>query len=190
MNEHINWHEQPNWRSRLETALKANRRDAHSRYFQLATTGLDGSPQCRTLVFRGFLGDGDHLLAITDARSQKAAEIERDPRGQVHWYFAQSREQFRLQASLRLCDASDDQAVRTALWAKLSDAARAQFFWPEPGAPLASGDSLPVTEDPPASFWVIDIEPRQVDYLWLAKTHQRIISQRVGSSWQERSVNP
>jgi len=190
MNEHINWHEQPNWRSRLETALKANRRDAHSRYFQLATTGLDGSPQCRTLVFRGFLEDGDHLLAITDARSQKAAEIERDPRGQMHWYFAQSREQFRLQASLRLCDASDDQAVRTALWAKLSDAARAQFFWPEPGAPLASGDSLPVTEDPPASFWVIDIEPRQVDYLWLAKTHQRIISQRVGSSWQERSVNP
>ncbi len=184
MNEHINW------RSRLETALKANRRDAHSRYFQLATAGLDGSPQCRTVVFRGFSADDDHLLAITDARSQKVAEIERDHRGQVHWYFARSREQFRLQASLRLCDTSGDQTVRTALWAKLSDAARAQFFWPDPGAPLANGDSLPVTADPPARFWVIDIEPRQVDYLWLGKTHQRIISERVGSSWQERPVNP
>jgi len=182
--------EQTNWRSRLEAALKANRRDAHSRYFQLATGGLDGSRQCQTEVILGFSGDSAHLLAITDARSQKVAEIKRDRRGQVHWYFARSREQFRLKTSMRLCDASGDQALRTALWAKLSDAARAQFFWPDPGAPLASGDSLPVTEDPPASFWVIDIEPRQVDYLWLGKTHQRIISQRVGSSWQERSVNP
>ena len=182
--------EQTKWRSRLEAALKANRRDAHSRYFQLATAGLDGSPQCRTVVFRGFSGDSDHLLAITDARSQKVAEIKRDRRGQVHWYFARSREQFRLKTSMRLCDASGDQALRTALWAKLPDAARAQFFWPDPGAPLASVDSLTVTADPPASFWVIDIEPRQVDYLWLGKTHQRIISQRVGSSWQERSVNP
>ena len=152
MNQHINWHEQTNWRGRLETALKVNRRDAHSRYFQLATAGLDGSPQCRTVVFRGFSGDGDHLLAITDARSRKVAEIERDHRAQVHWYFARSREQFRLETCLRLCDASGDQAVRTALWAKLSDAARAQFFWPEPGAPLASDDSLPLTADPPASF--------------------------------------
>ena len=44
----------PGWRLSLTSALHRNRHLVYSRYFQLATVGLEGRPANRTVVFRGF----------------------------------------------------------------------------------------------------------------------------------------
>ena len=46
--------EAPEWRQQLKRAIRGNRRDAHNRYIQFATLGLDGKPRVRMVVFRGF----------------------------------------------------------------------------------------------------------------------------------------
>jgi PPOX class probable FMN-dependent enzyme len=181
---------QADWRDRIDSALKGNRRDAYSRYLQLATVGLDGAPRCRTVVFRGFQEEGNTLLAITDGRSQKVAEIARDSRAQVHWYFVRSREQFRMETRITTVDLVSQESLVADLWSRLSEAARAQFFWRPPGEAVNTGESVPPTENPPDNFLVMLIEPQQVDYLWLGKRHRRVISVRSGDTWSEGEVNP
>ena len=46
--------ETPVWLQQLKRAIRGNRRDAHNRYVQFATLGLDGKPRVRMVVFRGF----------------------------------------------------------------------------------------------------------------------------------------
>jgi PPOX class probable FMN-dependent enzyme len=181
---------QADWRDRLDSALKGNRRDAYSRYLQLATVGLDGAPRCRTVVFRGFLEESNTLLAITDGRSQKVEEIARDNRAQVHWYFARSREQFRMETGVTMAEPGRQGNLIADVWSRLSEAARDQFFWHPPGEPLESGETLSPTESPPNTFRLMLMEPQKVDYLWLGKRHQRVISVSSGDMWEETQVNP
>ena len=42
--------ETPVWREQLKRAIRENRRDAHNRYLQFATLGLDGKPRVRMVV--------------------------------------------------------------------------------------------------------------------------------------------
>jgi hypothetical protein len=79
---------------------------------------------------------------------------------------------------------------RDALWKGLSDAAKAQFFWPEPGVPLGEGQPLEITAHPPETFVVIECRPQRVDHLVLAKTQRRTLSHMTESGWTEISVNP
>lgn len=124
------------WRSALRRALKKNRREAHSRYLQLASVDECGEPRNRTVVFRGF-GDSDALLIITDQRSEKYTQLLARPHVEVCWYFTISREQFRLRGRARMVtDAYSEQDLRAQVWSALSPAAKEQFFWSHPGLPL------------------------------------------------------
>lgn len=53
----------PGWMRELKRSLNKNRQDAYSRFIQLSTVVQheDGSvrPACRSVVFRGFLGDSE-----------------------------------------------------------------------------------------------------------------------------------
>ncbi|NES21645.1 MAG: pyridoxamine 5'-phosphate oxidase [Symploca sp. SIO3E6] len=131
----------PPWRSPLSGALHRNRSEPFSRYFQLATVTPEGYPSNRTVVFRGFLeGDRSSLKIITDIRSAKIQDIERQAMGEICWYFTKTREQFRIQGVLRLVKAQDQDAdllkARKITWQKISDAARSQFAWATPGQPV------------------------------------------------------
>jgi len=79
-------------------------------YFQLATNSLNGYPSNRTIVFRGFLKEGEiddqekslsefmsknPLKFTTDVRSEKVKELHLDNRAQLCWYFHDTKEQFR-----------------------------------------------------------------------------------------------
>jgi PPOX class probable FMN-dependent enzyme len=90
------------WRSPLSRALHRNRSLAYVRYFQLATVRADGSPANRTVVFRGFLDDANQLKMVTDARNEKAEQIDQNDWGEACWYFPTTREQFRLLGQLIL----------------------------------------------------------------------------------------
>ena len=43
----------PPWRPLLRAAMQREGRSVSARWVQLATTGRDGAPRVRTLVFRG-----------------------------------------------------------------------------------------------------------------------------------------
>ena len=118
-------------------------------------------------------------------------ELVHCPDVEVGWYFTQTREQFRLQCStVTHSHGTDADLHRDALWKGLSDAAKAQFFWSEPGLPLGEGQSLEVTAHPPETFVVIECQPQRVDHLVLAKTQRRTVSELAASGWTEISVNP
>ena len=181
----------PVWLQQLKRAIRGNRRDAHNRYVQFATLGLDGKPRVRMVVFRGFSPSEASFFIITDARSEKVKELAQCPDVEVSWYFTQTREQFRLQCSaVTHSHGTDADLHRDALWKGLSDAAKAQFFWPEPGLPSGEGQSLEITMHPPETFTVIECSPQRVDHLVLAKIQRRTLSDLTASGWTEVSINP
>ena len=183
--------ETPLWLQQLKRAIRGNRRDTHNRYVQFATLGLDGKPRVRVVVFRGFSLSEASFFIITDARSEKVKELAQCPDVEVSWYFTQTREQFRLQCgAVTHSHGTDADLHRDVLWKGLSDAAKAQFFWPEPGLPSGEGRSLEITTHPPETFVVIECSPHQVDHLVLAKIQRRTLSDLTASGWTEVSINP
>lgn len=51
------------WRGLLDTALKNNASVKHAKFLQLATVKGDGTPACRTVVFR-YIYDIQRLLKV------------------------------------------------------------------------------------------------------------------------------
>jgi pyridoxamine 5'-phosphate oxidase len=187
------------WRPPLELALDRNP-DAAARFVQLATVRPGGRPANRTLVFRGFRAGSDQLRFATDVRSAKVAEIRHYARGEVCWYFAATREQFRLAGTLELIGADAPDAAkrreRAELWAALSDAARTQFTWPAPGDDRAPDGAFagpaPDPRQPPASFGLLLLDPDAADHLELTVLpHRRTAYERgADRNWLCRFVNP
>ena len=178
----------------LKTALRKNRRDAHHRYFQMATVTAEGHPKNRTVVFRGFGADDTSLLVITDRRSEKIVELEQNAAVEVAWYFTRTREQFRISAVTTCVDyrgqSKEDLALREQVWQQLSEAARAQFFWRSPGRPLDTGAAAAITDAPPETFALLKLNPVAIDHLVLSKVQTRRLSQLKDGRWHEHWVNP
>ena len=188
------------WRSFLANALKKNRSQPHSRYFQLATVRSDGTPANRTVVFRGFLEDTNKLKIITDIRSDKIIEIQNQSRGEICWYFTNSREQFRIAGNIIIINSnhqeSELQRVRESTWQDLSDNARIQFAWPHPGESRANPEAFspqqPDENKPLDNFCLLLFEPVKVEHLRLRGEPQNrtiYIKDKIGN-WDIKEVNP
>ena len=80
----------PPWRARLRGAREREGRQPTARWLQLATTGLDGTPRVRTLVFRGWAGS-DRLELYTDARSTKFEELMQHPQVELCWLLPKAK---------------------------------------------------------------------------------------------------
>lgn len=187
------------WRSPLARALHRNRSSPEARYFQLATMRPDGRPANRTVVFRGFWGATNSLQTVTDARSDKAEQLRHNSWAEVCWYFAKTREQFRLTGQLQLIAANEPDetlvAFRRQLWENLSDKARSQFAWPHPGqarqpdAPFVS--EISATAEPLSTFCALLLHPTYVDHLELRGDPQnRTCYEKGEDGWISLSVNP
>ena len=181
------------WIKRLEVALKKNRRDPASKYFQLATIKPDGSPANRTVVFRGF-GPNEEIQLISDTRSQKISELKRKKNAAICWYFSNTREQFRISGFVKI-EKSRESDLAQELWQKISEQARSQFYWPEPGhkfEELAQDfSSIDVNSStPPDEFCVLRFIPTEVDYLLLRGSPQtRFRSYLSVGSWIAERIN-
>ena len=190
----------PPWRSYLARALQKNRSQPHSRYFQLATVQADGSPANRTVVFRGFLENSNQLKIITDARSEKITQIHHQPKGEICWYFTATREQFRLAGELILVDDKNCdrqlQAARYSTWQEISDNARSQFTWPNPGEPKSGTEDFsisPIDKNKPLdNFLLLLFNPVKVDHLQLRGNPQNRCFYVLNNSgvWSMTGVNP
>ncbi|MBF2065507.1 MAG: pyridoxamine 5'-phosphate oxidase family protein [Calothrix sp. C42_A2020_038] len=163
------------WRQILIGVLHRNRKQPYSRYFQLATVQSCGYPANRTVVFRGFLNDTNQLKIITDSRSQKIDQIQHQPFAEACWYFTETREQFRLAGKLTLigsdCDDVELQKARVSTWQELSDNARVQFAWADPGKKRANPEAFappqPDAVKPLPEFCLLLLNPVKVDHLQL-----------------------
>ncbi|AKG22506.1 Npun_F5749 family FMN-dependent PPOX-type flavoprotein [Calothrix sp. 336/3] len=190
-----------NWRSPLARALHRNRSLVYSRYVQLATVTSENRPANRTVVFRGFLENSNHLKFITDIRSQKIEQIIQQPWAEICWYFPNSREQFRLSGQLILVteETTDTlfQQSRHSTWQSLSDAARSQFAWSHPGKirdtnPDAFNPPLPNPTQTLSNFCLLLLDPIKVDHLELRGEPQNryLYEYDHALGWLMKSVNP
>ncbi len=194
----------PPWRSIIAGVLHRNRSLPASRYLQLATVDHRGRPANRTVVFRGWRDPESQLQFVTDARSalretagiSKAEEIAHSPWAEVCWYFAKTREQFRIAGKLQLIDArsSELQSERQAAWDKLSNGGKVQFYWPLPGAVRADEDfgEYELTPEPAANFCLLLLSPVMVDRLELRGDPQSRSRYCLldNQEWSIESVNP
>lgn len=196
------------WRSRIDRSIAKSRKIRGGNYVQIATVDVEGKPACRTVVFRGFLDVTAHeesekkiaMKMITDARSDKAAQIESNAACEMVWWFSQSSEQYRFSGNLRLVGPNDSDSsllsARKQQWGNLSDPAREQFYWPPPGeysgspeVPAGGRDTEGKVLEVPDSFLLMLLVPETVKYLRLTDNYAQkdVLS---GSEWNQVRVNP
>ncbi len=187
------------WRPVLARALHRNRSRADSRYPQLATVRPDGRPANRTVVFREFLPETNQLTFVTDRRSEKVSHLIENSIAELCWYFTQTREQFRIGGQIQMITASiPDESLRQIhqhAWEALSDKARQQFAWPQPGHPRTTEGFAEAALNPQLpldTFVVLIFDPDTVDHLELKGNPQnRYHYQRqADGAWEVIEVNP
>lgn len=183
----------PPWRPLLRGAQAREGRSPAARWLQLATVAADGTPRVRSLVFRGW-ARGDTLDLLTDGRSAKRVELQRQPALEICWLLPRARSQFRLRGSLEPLNAVQEQRERQRHWLALSPSGRALWGWPSPGLPLEPEApfpaELPDATPLPDHFQLLRICMDQVELLELAPhPHQRRRWSR-NMAWREECLNP
>lgn len=185
------------WLNLLESSLSNNAQLPESRFLQLATLSESGLPDNRTVVFRGF-HESNQLIIVTDTRSEKWRQLERNNNTSVCWYFSKTREQYRIGGSVELISQMSPlwKTLGVQQWMALSEAGRHQFLWGEPKRPRAENESLsivdPVNADrPPEHFALLLVKASQVEYLTLRGQPQTRLCFSIGDDgWQCLSVIP
>ncbi|UEP36448.1 pyridoxamine 5'-phosphate oxidase family protein [Burkholderia ambifaria] len=149
---------------------------------QAATLGLDDAPKVRTIVLRQ-VSRADRLLAFhTDARSEKVAELRRDPRIAVVANDLDALVQIRAEGIASICD---DEGQRRAIWQSSRPHTLLLYRAPlRPGTPIESPEGAHVTPSPGdaptddgyRNFCLVHVTVMRIDWLELARAgHRRAI---------------
>lgn len=164
---------------------------------QIATLGLDGAPKVRTVVLRQVNRDQRTVTFHTDIRSEKVAELKKDPRIAVVACNLDAGLQIRLEGIARIVDHGERKdAVWNASRLRTLILYRAPL---PPGTPIGSPDDAHVAlewDDAERStgienFCLVDIEVSHIDYLDLSPDgHVRVRFIRDADSWQGIWVSP
>lgn len=169
--------------------------DRRSPFHTICVANVDatGAPSMRTVVLRGVDVSAPALRFHTDLRSQKAADLARDPRIAVHGYDPGAKVQIRVSGRASL---HTDDAVADAAWNGSRQFSRICYgVEPGPGAPLAEGGdfSLPETEAEIAAgrtnFAAVVVAVERLEWLYLAHSgHRRAaftwdVAGRVSADW-------
>ena len=183
----------PPWRPLLRAAMQREGRSVAARWVQLATTGRDGGPRVRTLVFRGWAG-ADQLELFSDQRSEKVTELANDGAAELCWLFPKARQQYRLRGKVTLITATEQPELCQQRWQKLSDTGRAVWGWPTPADPLeptaAFPDQLAETAPLPEHFVVLRLQVISVERLNLGPHPHQRTRWNTDTLWQEQPLNP
>ena len=160
----------------------------------LATVDAAGCPRARSVVARR-IDDAGRAWIASDGRSEKNGELRRNPAAELVLWLPENRLQYRLRGPVDILDAGARPDERLALWRELSDAARALFFWPPPGAPLDADiadvpSAAPSSLAPPASFDVVVLKPEEVERLDLRPHPHARRRWRQEDDWRGADLNP
>ena len=108
-------------------------RHASERHPTLATVGVDGTAQMRTVVLRAVDREASMLEFHTDLKSMKVSEIEAEPSCSMHVWNPKSKLQMRLRATAEILKG---EAV-DHIWARVPEGSRRAYGGsPLPGTPL------------------------------------------------------
>lgn len=178
----------PIWKQNLQRSLHVSRSKHEAKYFQLASIDCDGNPAVRTVVFRGFAQDDQQLFAVTDKRSDKFKEFTEIPKAQICWYFAKTREQYRLAVDVELLDSG---CLVESYWNALSVNAKQSFFLPHPKVEVEENHVINESPEKMSEhFCLLRFTPHSCDYLNLKASPQlRTIETYSKSVWTHRIVN-
>lgn len=175
----------------LEASLSAEF-GPRPRVAALATGDAEGFPHVRHVVVRRV--DSRGLWIAVDSRSEKVGHLRSRPRAEIAFWLSTRREQFRISGVAEQIDDRNSGDARS-LWSALTDASRALFVWPDPGAPRADDLSrFPATvaldSTIPGSFLPLRLVPDVVEQLELSPHPHRRRRWRAARSWQEEELNP
>ncbi|MCW8108696.1 pyridoxamine 5'-phosphate oxidase family protein [Alteromonas ponticola] len=179
------------WQDKLIRSLDKTQNDPVSRFFQLATVDRDGRPNIRTVVCRRFNSNAESIDIITDLRSEKCRQLESNINASICWYFAATREQYRLGCSAKIFHQYIEVTKIKHYWDKLPNKNRLHFFGAPPGQRLTSKDVLVVsnTDLPPPNFAVIRFRIHAAEYLNVSELpHVRILYKLDNHHWQAKPV--
>ncbi|KAF7367448.1 Pyridox-oxase-2 domain-containing protein [Mycena sanguinolenta] len=154
----------PRWKVALEKALAA-----HSKSSVIQLASIDPStpvPHVRSLIFRGWVSPTDNpthplLLATTDVRTPKTAQMIANPHVQIVWWIDGSQEQYRIAGTAHIIpspghvlhkhflhtiqpfsegETYDWEAKRIEVFKSMSPMMKASWCRPTPGSRLEGGE--------------------------------------------------
>jgi len=141
-------------------------RAAPARHIVLATTGAQG-PEARILVLRSTDRTAGTLTLWTDAATDKARHLAKDPRAALLVWDPEARFQIRLRGRVAL------RRGTPADWDALPEAARTLYGGtPAPGQAIPSPEAHTATADP-ARFTILTATIHEIETLRLADPHER-----------------
>ncbi|AXF24489.1 pyridoxamine 5'-phosphate oxidase [Burkholderia pyrrocinia] len=164
---------------------------------QAATLGLDGAPKVRTIVLRQ-VSRADRVLSFhTDARSEKVAELRRDPRIAIVANDLDALVQIRAEGVASICD---DEAQRRAIWQSSRPHTLLLYRAPlPPGTPVESPEAAHVVAsqstapaaDGYENFCLLHVTVARIDWLELARAgHRRAVFDLNESGYDGRWIAP
>ena len=156
----------------------------------LATVGVDGSAQARSVVVRRIDDTSGAMTFTTDWRAGKAAEVIANPSATLLFWLPTLRRQYRVAGLIAVLSA-DDLTVAEQ-WRAASDNARAMFAWPPPGQPRAAdaafAAAVPADAPVPDTFAVMVLSVATVERLDLTQSPH--LRQRWAGGDDPQTVNP
>lgn len=166
------------WAERLDTLLDTawarlvrgvRDKRAPARHVTLATLGMGGWPQARTVVLRGADKAAARLEVHTDLRSTKAAELQADTRATLHVW--DPRVHLQIRAEVRADLLSGSQVLER--WGRVPEGSRMAYgSTPAPGQPIA--EALNYSKNPTAQdFAVVIFLVQAFDLVHLGRDHRR-----------------
>lgn len=159
--------------------------DAPARLPALASIGLDGAPEVRTVALRRADPDMGIVEMHTDIASHKVASLRKDPRAELHVWVPQS--QIQIRAALHI-EILSGESLRP-IWDEVPDASRKSYgTTPAPGTPIEG----PFKYEKPKVFECFAVLRGQVnrfDLVDLNLPHRRARLERT-NGWTGTWVSP
>jgi pyridoxamine 5'-phosphate oxidase len=177
------------WLPLFLTVYHRNRRD---RAVQVATVSPKGLPEVRTVILRGVSPAGEPYF-FSDSRSLKLAALEKNPTLELCCWWSKTSEQFRLRGKVTLITTAEGDwgKRRQELWLSQGEDNRALFLGAAPGSPLVRPkERIADEKTAPEQFVLLVLNVHEVDYLRLARPHERKKFWLRDDTWYTAEVTP
>jgi len=171
------------WQELLRGQGDAN---APARQPTLATHGLTGFPEARTVVMRSATRKSAELEIHTDRATTKVSELKTRPRAALHIWVPQRNLQIRIRAEIEIADR--DRTDKD--WRKVPTASRENYgVNPAPGTPITAPNQIERSADP-ERFAILICRIIEIDTVCLTgPLHHRALFRRA-DDWKGQWLAP
>ncbi|KAJ7962617.1 pyridoxine/pyridoxamine 5'-phosphate oxidase 2 [Quillaja saponaria] len=158
----------------------------------------------------GFLGFSEDFRitvirykSILMATLARIEELKHCPFAEICWYFTDTWEQFRINGRIDIINGSNPDSLklqqREKSWFAGSLKSRVQYLGPNPGLPSLSEEThqdllLDPSTGPVDAFYLLVLDPDQIDYLNLKSNQRLTFNSRLSASgeksWTSERINP